>query len=240
MRGLSVGHGGGARRRSAPPRKKDKAKEENVPVRTSKSVTPATRERPDPVKAFPDLKITKRTEKKIQTMPTPKTKKLQTKKPFKPKLPKKKFVRPSLSAQLNSIMSNTSDLTNEIRKMGGLEGKETPLLEISSRNFVVGKLTSKYPSMVQFYPDRCTYEFFTPYERKQISMEMFYRHMDGVKISSSQLQLQFKINHALIQFPKDYNPSLPSHKLSITFNSMVDVEKVRSRILPKILESNYR
>merc|ERR1712146_39919 len=111
------------------------------------------------------------------------------------------------------------------------------MLELSSRNFVVGKATSKYPSMVQFYPDRCTYEFYHPFERKKISMEMFYRHMSAVKIHETRRELQFKITHTLIQFPRDYNPAMPNHKLIIGFNSSVDVKKVKNVVIPKITSS---
>mmetsp|Transcript_28760 Transcript_28760/g.40109 ORF Transcript_28760/g.40109 Transcript_28760/m.40109 type:complete len:247 (+) Transcript_28760:88-828(+) len=237
---VSVGHGGG-RRRTNSAAKKGKRDFEEVP---SKVTSPSLSQKkcssvepsPHPVKMFPDLKITRRKFPETSGL-NPKTKaKKKINKPFKPKLPKKKFVRPSLSAQLGSIMSKTDDLTNTIRKLGGLEIKEQALLDISSRNFIVGKLTSKFPSMVHFYLDRCTYEFFHPFEKKQISMVMFYRHMVEVQLSSSRRELQFRIPHKLIQFPDDYNPS--SQKLSIFFNSSLDLEKVRKVVLPKIVMNN--
>mmetsp|Transcript_9978 Transcript_9978/g.16098 ORF Transcript_9978/g.16098 Transcript_9978/m.16098 type:complete len:244 (-) Transcript_9978:68-799(-) len=234
---VSVGHGGGRRRTGSAARKKKRSCEE---APSSKVTVPSPAQEkcltvepsPQPVKMFPDLKITRKKHPQISLDKKAKAKK----KPFKPKLPKKKFIRPSLSAQLGSIMSKTDDLTNTIRKLGGLELKEQALLNISSRNFVVGKLTSKFPSMVHFYIDRCTYEFFHPFEKKQVSMIMFYRHMVEVQLSSSRREFKFRIPHKLIQFPDDYNPS--SQKLSIFFNSSLDVEKVRKIILPKIVMNN--
>ena len=37
-----------------------------------------------------------------------------------------------------------------------------------------------------------------------------------------------------VEFPMDYNPCLPSHKLKIALNSSLDLQKLRKIVLPKI------
>lgn len=131
-------------------------------------------------------------------------------------------------------MANADALTKGIRKMGGLEDKEQPVVSVSSRNFVVGQATSKYPSMVEFFADRCTYVFHHPFEKKQINMVMYYNHMEQVKVSTARRELRFRIGHRLGEFMRDYKPDNPNHKLTIGFNSSVDTSLVATRVLPII------
>ncbi len=50
----------------------------------------------------------------------------------------------------------------------GSAGAEEPLLTVSCRSFVVGKLESKFPSSVVFYSGRCCFEFHHHIEKQQV------------------------------------------------------------------------
>ncbi|GAB5369907.1 hypothetical protein AAMO2058_001446900 [Amorphochlora amoebiformis] len=139
---------------------------------------------------------------------------------------KKSPQRPSLILQLRAIGAKTADISNDIRKRAGLETKEIPVLNVSCRDLIVGKATSRYPSIVSFYNDRCTYLFYHPFQSKEISMEMYYCHMQALRLDFAKRQITFRINHKLEQFPRDYNPSIRSQRLVIGLNSEGDIKRV--------------
>ncbi len=57
---------------------------------------------------------------------------------------------------------------------------------------------SRFPSPVQFYRDKCVYEFHHPYDRRQITMVMYYTDMAAVVLKGC--NLGFKINHDLCKW----------------------------------------
>ena len=154
--------------------------------------------------------------------------------------------RPSLSEQLASIGAKAGSITDKLEKKHGLNAKrddagDPMLFQVPSRTFVVGKLETKFPSPVQFYASRCVYVFHHPYDHKVITMEMHYGDMRQARViraSADRLAagpaLEFKIDHALLQYGKDYDPGRRDHVVSIGLGSGSDADRIRREILPRI------
>jgi hypothetical protein len=117
----------------------------------------------------------------------------------------------------------------DLQERHGLAGtrSETPILTTPSRSFVVGRLESKFPSPVQFFGDRVEYQFHHPYDRKVVSMVMYYRDMSNAMISDRKRELQFKIMRRLEEFGDDYDYRQHTHVVSIGFGSSADVSSLR-------------
>lgn len=157
---------------------------------------------------------------------------LRKPKAFVPPSAKRKPLRPTLSDQLASIGALAETLTNEINKKHGVDGKEPPLYATPSRNFVVGRVTSKFPSPVQFFRGYCTYVFHHPFKKSQITMEMHYGDMTDVQLSDARRTLSFRIPHALDQFGDDYDYRNRQHAVVIEFNSEKDCRTIRTQFVP--------
>ena len=151
-------------------------------------------------------------------------------------------MRPSFSDQLLAATAKASEVLHDLHRLtGGASATHFPppmhigspaLLECPTNALIVGKLTSKYPSVVQFYSDVCTYKFFHPYEAKEITMIMSYGDMSSVALVRR--KFTFKINHALVEFGRDYQPSILSHGLTIELASDVDAGSFRDLVLPRV------
>lgn len=116
------------------------------------------------------------------------------------------------------------------------------LLSVSSKRFVVGKLSCRYPSMVHFKRDRVCYIFAHPHqENVTIMMELGYADMLDVRTSPSggagSGSFSFRIGHHLPAFDNfgDYEPHLRAHRLTIEFNSQFDLQQFKKAVLPAVL-----
>ena len=138
-------------------------------------------------------------------------------------------VRASLSEQLASIGQAAGSITAGIREDFGLPSTEKALKTTAARCFVVGKLTSRYPSPVQFYADRCTYTFHHPFEAREIAMSMFYCDMKALALRGP--TLAFRIAHHLVHFGDDYDPA--RDVLTIELSSSADASWVQEVVIPK-------
>ena len=107
--------------------------------------------------------------------------------------------RPSLSDQLASIGAAADEVTQGLHAnhagLAGGAGVPPPLLCAAAKSFVVGRLECRVATPVRFYRDKCVYVFNHPFERKQITMEMWYRDMSGVRLS--QRSLRYKVGVGL-------------------------------------------
>ena len=146
---------------------------------------------------------------------------------------RKKKGRLSLTEQLRAIGNNAGRIASDLEKKMGIESQRA-VMRTSSRFFRVGKLTSKYPSPVHFSDDYCTYSFHHPYQRKIIDMQMNYRDMGAIELNRSKRELRFKIQRKLEQFGSDYDPLCTSHIVAIGFNSDVELNDVRRKVMPLI------
>jgi hypothetical protein len=155
---------------------------------------------------------------------------------------RKSFQRPSLSEQLASIGDNASKITLDIQAKHGLAPKQhsRPVLAVPSKMLVVGKLQTKQPSPVQFMPDRVTYHFMHPYQRKEIWMEMFYRDMVDASLDTANRLFTFRIPRILQEFGDDYNFENFQHHICIGLSSGLDCEQVRDKILPIVKANRHR
>jgi hypothetical protein len=171
----------------------------------------------------------------------PVPKKAPAKKPFV--APARKIsLRPSFSEQMAAISSQADQvlsMTKELQKKhgGGAERGPQPqpagglLLEVPTSKLIVGKLTSKYPSVVQFHHDAARYLFYHPYDAKEITMCMYYSDMGSPEINGPKRKFIFRISHSLVQFGADYYPSGP---LAIEFSSDVDLKLFKEKVWPII------
>lgn len=143
--------------------------------------------------------------------------------------------RPTLSAQLAAIAKSAEEVTTSLNKSRapGVSRGQHPVLTTPSDSFTVGRLQCKYPSPVKFYQDHCTYVFHHPFQKSQITMEMFYRDMTNVRIKGT--TLMYQIPHMLGHFGKDYDPRNRRHGISIQFSSPTDAAAFCAKIHPMIL-----
>ena len=150
-------------------------------------------------------------------------------------------MRPSFSDQLLAATAKASEVLHDLHRLtGGAVASLAPpmhigshvLLECPTNALIVGKLTSKFPSVVQFYSDVCTYKFWHPFEAKEITMIMNFGDMSNVALTRR--KFTFKINHALDQFGRDYQPAILSHGLTIELASDVDARSFREIVLPRV------
>ena len=149
----------------------------------------------------------------------------------KPKLYQpRKSKRPSLSEQLALIGNSAESINSKLCSKFGLE-QSSALLRTPAKSFIVGKLTAKHPSPVAFFRDRCTYSFFHPFQSKEIQMVMYYRDMQGVRVSAVSQTLSFRLDKVLQQFGRDYNPANPAHRISIGFNSAHDMSLLQGQVM---------
>jgi hypothetical protein len=135
----------------------------------------------------------------------------------------------------SNILSSTIALTSASAKSSSSSSSSPSSppsfaaeLSVSTRSLQVGDLSSKYPSPVHFYSDHCTYNFHHPFMNLVVDMEMHYKDMQDIIVNVKKKVFQFKINHNLIQFGKDYLPqSNRDHCLKIELNSETDILKLK-------------
>jgi hypothetical protein len=123
-------------------------------------------------------------------------------------------------------------ITADIREKAGMEPLGQVLKTAPSSSFMVGRLQSKYPSPVHFYPDKVSYVFHHPFQSKEIAMDMYFRDMSSAQVSGT--TFQFKISRPLHEYISDYDHSDPSHVIALALSSKTDSDWVRCEILPKI------
>jgi hypothetical protein len=177
----------------------------------------------------------------------------------------RKSLRPSFSEQLSAATAKASEVMHDLQRLNH-NGRESSiaaaapmhagchvLLEAPSHSLIVGKLTSKYPSVVSFYSDCAVYKFWHPFESKEITMIMNYGDMCAPTLVRR--KFQFKINHSLgtelyrfpflfdlktsflefsEQFGADYQHNIANHGLTIEFSSDVDAATFKSKVLPAV------
>ena len=106
--------------------------------------------------------------------------------------------RPSLTDQLASIGAAADEVTQGLHAnhagLAGGAGVPPPLLCAAAKSFVVGRLECRVATPVRFYRDKCVYVFNHPFERKQITMEMWYRDMSGVRLSQRSLRYKVRVS----------------------------------------------
>lgn len=148
---------------------------------------------------------------------------------------RKKFERPSLSAQLEKIGKDASEITQQLTKTFGASAgvvqttapaNATLLFQVPASSFIVGKLASKFPSPVQFYTNRCEYQFHHPYQAAQIHMVMYYRDMDETTLDLSKWILRFRIPHKLFHYGSDYDYRDARHAVEVVLSSEHDARQV--------------
>lgn len=153
--------------------------------------------------------------------------------PPKPR-PERKRIRPSLSDQLASFCGQQDALISDIGKLRGGVGKSRrprssglakPLLTVSTKCLTVGKIDSKFPSLVKFYHTMCRYEFHHPYSNKVITMEMFYADMTEKQVNLRSQSFQFRIIKPLEHYGLDYDCYDPRQRLIIFFSSETDTKR---------------
>eukprot|EP01083_Nonionella_stella_P100270 282569_1 len=142
-------------------------------------------------------------------------------------------LRPPLSEQLRAITENVQGIVDDLEKLDTKDGNshQRKLLQIPSRNFVVGRLETKFPSPVQFYSDHCAYTFYHPFEPAEIQMVMYYSDMRQVILNQRKLEFRFKLDHSLIHFGNDYLPNKTEHTIKIMLASASDVDRIKAKIM---------
>lgn len=114
---------------------------------------------------------------------------------------------------------------------------EQELFQIPSKTFVVGKIQAKLPSPVQFYSNRCEYNFYHPYQNKMIRMVMYYADMLEPFLNISLKRFNFRIGRDLFHYGKDYDHQNMNHLVQIDLNSEHDallLRKSLNEFLPRI------
>lgn len=137
--------------------------------------------------------------------------------------------RSRLSSQLASIADAAASLTDSLQRRKDRD-VEAPLLTVSSRAFVVGRLESKFPSQVHFFDTRCTFTFHHPLEKKEILMDMKFGDLAAVALKGD--TLSFKPVNSLAHFSDNYLPLNRHHVVSIGFGSPADTAAFSRLVLP--------
>ena len=141
--------------------------------------------------------------------------------------------RPSLSEQLARIGDAAGAVTAGLADRHGLGDKaRPPLMSAPAAGYVVGRLESKVATPIRFFGDKCVYVFNHPFERKQITMEMFYRDMAAVRCGKR--ALRYKVRRPLAAFGSDYDHNNATHELVVSLGSEHDMQELRTKVLPKI------
>ena len=141
--------------------------------------------------------------------------------------------RPSLSEQLAAIGANAGALTASIRANAGLgndSAGDPPVVVLPAKSFTVGTLSCRYPSPARFYRDRLEYIFHHPYEAIEISMTMHYPDLMQVQLNSG--KLRFKLPRRLDHFPSDFNPSNPTHAITIELGTLAAQTILKEKVMP--------
>ncbi len=101
---------------------------------------------------------------------------------------------------------------------------------MSSRSFIVGRLESKFPSTVRFFPSHCTFDFHNSQDKKQILMDMTYADLSALKLKAD--ALVFRPVNPLAHYGDNYQPMNRRHIVSIGFSSADDKEAFQREVLP--------
>ena len=152
-----------------------------------------------------------------------------------PKRRQKKRTRPSLSEQLAQIGMKASSVTDDLRRAHGLEPRPSVTFSAPARRFVVGKLESKVPGVVDFHSDCCRYTFYHPHENKQIEMTMYYADMRRAALRQDVhgYRFCFHVPNPLRHYGRDYDPGNRAHGIEIHLSSELDANRVRKTVLKR-------
>ncbi|KAK3266054.1 hypothetical protein CYMTET_25297 [Cymbomonas tetramitiformis] len=90
------------------------------------------------------------------------------------------------------------------------------------RRFCVGTATSQACSPVRVFSSHIAYDFHHPLH-KRIEMAMFYKDMLAWSLEGS--AFSFRLAKPMQFFLREYNPSNPAHRITITFDCEADLDK---------------
>lgn len=141
------------------------------------------------------------------------------------KNPKKRSLRPSLSEQLLSIGQQANQITSSLQKSQDTPVRDSPLLSVPAHSFAVGRITSRYPTPILFFASHCEYKFYHPYEASEITMCMYYAHMEALVIKAG--RISFRLPKALCHFKGDYDPRNTRHVVSVQLAGEGATDRIR-------------
>lgn len=132
-------------------------------------------------------------------------------------------------ADLDNILGDLKrGLSNDV----GDDNAVALFTRICSR-FCVGTATSQACSPVRVFSSHIAYDFHHPLH-KRIEMAMFYKDMLAWSLEGS--VFSFRLAKPMQFFLREYNPSNPAHRVTITFDCDADLDKFYrhvSQFLPK-------
>lgn len=154
---------------------------------------------------------------------------------------KKIKIRPSFTDQLAAISMKAGDLTLDIRKKAGLfnenDGRIMPLFTVPTHCITIGTLSCRYPSPVEFYPDRFQYVFHHPYEASEVHMTIYFKDMIATAILGN--KLQFRILRHMIHFTADFDHTNQHHYLVLEFASQSALLSLKKLINPSLKKNSF-